>query len=430
VGGRKAGMTLFVAGLSHRTAPVDVREQLAVEDDKLRELLRDLQVAGPVEEIVILSTCNRVEVYGVAAGIAEARSVAFRQLCRYRGLDLAKIEPYLYTYEDDEAVRHAFRVASSLDSMVVGEPQIGGQVKDAFALAQASETVGPMLHRLFTHAFAVAKKVRTETEVARHAVSVSFAAVELAKKIFEGLEGKSVLLVGAGKMGTLAARHLVAHGAFPIYVANRAWARPQDMARALSGTAVAFEELDTALGAVDIAITSTGAREPLIRVERVQRVMRERRGRPLFFIDIAVPRDVEAEVNRLDDVYCYDIDDLRQVVDANLRERLREAQRAEGLVEREVAKFATRLRDAEVVPTIVSLRERLEAIRRSEVEKTLARLGDSSPQTREAIDALSAAIVNKILHAPITKLRESSRAGAARSWTELVHELFGLGRKS
>jgi glutamyl-tRNA reductase len=423
-------VTLFAAGLSHRTAPVDVREELAVEEHKLREVLRDLVADGRLEEVVILSTCNRVEVYGVAASTAEARNLAFSYLCRYRGLEPVKIDPYLYTYEDAEAVRHAFRVASSLDSMIVGEPQIGGQVKDAFALAQTTETVGPMLHRLFTQAFAVAKKVRTETEIARHAVSISFAAVELAKKIFEGLEGKSVLLVGAGKMGTLAARHLVQHGAFPIYVVNRTWSRAQDMARALSGTAVPFEELEGAVGAVDIVITSTGAREPLVRVDMVQRVMHDRRKRPLFFIDIAVPRDVDAEVNRLDNVYCYDIDDLRQVVDANLRERLREAQRAEALVEREVAKFVARLRDAEVVPTIVSLRERLETIRRSEVEKTLSRLGDSSPQTREAIEAVSAAIVNKILHAPITKLRESSRDGAGRSWTELVHELFGLGRKA
>jgi glutamyl-tRNA reductase len=422
-------VTLFVAGLSHKTAPVDVREQLAVEEDKLRELLCDLQATGTLQEVVILSTCNRVEVYGVAATTAEARGLAFRQLGRYRGVDPGDLEAYLYTHEDADAIRHVFRVASSLDSMVIGEPQIGGQVKQAFTLAQHSETVGPTLHRLFTQAFAVAKKVRTETDIARHAVSISFAAVELAKKIFEGLQGKSVLLVGAGKMGTLAARHLVQQGAFPVYVANRTWVRAQEMARALSGTAVPFEQLETAMTAVDIVITSTGAREPLVRLDMVERVMHGRRGRPLFFVDIAVPRDVDADVNRLDDVYCYDIDDLRQVVDANLRERLREAHRAEAIVEREVAKFAARLRDAEVIPTIVSLRDRLEAIRKTEVEKTLARLADSSPETREAIEALSAAIVNKILHAPITKLRESSREGAGRSWTELVHELFGLGRK-
>ncbi len=423
-------MALFVAGLNHRTAPVELREQLAVEEDKLRELLRDAQSAGVADELVIVCTCNRVEIYGVAEVPGEARAAVFRRLCRQRGIDPATVEPVLYTHLDSDAVHHAFRVAASLDSMMVGEPQILGQVKDGFALAQSCETVGPTLHTLFTQAFAVAKKVRTETEIGHHAVSVSFAAVELARKIFSGLGGKAVLLVGAGEMGELAARHLVEQGAFPIYVANRTWSRAHDMARALSGTALPFDELATALASVDIVITSTGAPEPVISRETVQAIMHGRRGRPLFFIDIAVPRDVEATVNTLDDVYCYDIDDLKQVVDANIRERAREAQRAEILVEREVAKFRARLSDVEVIPTIVSLRERLEGIRAGEVRKALARLPDASPETRAAMEALSSAIVNKILHAPITKLRESSRAGAGRSWTELVHELFGLGRRS
>src|SRR5262245_48641746 len=422
-------MALFVAGLSHKNAAVELREQLAVDEDKLRELLRDIAGAGVVREAIILSTCNRVEVYAVAEVPGEARAATFRQLCRHRGVETAAVEAALYTYAEGDAVRHAFRVASSLDSMVIGEPQILGQVKDAFALAQSCETVGPALHSLFSQAFAVAKKVRTETEIARHAVSVSFAAVELAKKIFAGLEGKAVLLVGAGKMSELAARHLVEQGVFPVYVTNRTWPRAQEMARALSGTAVPFDELSTALAAVDIVVTSTGAPEPVIRRETVQRVMHGRRGRPLFFIDIAVPRDVEATVGTLEDVYCYDIDDLKQVVDANLRERVREAYRAEALVEREVAKFLARLGDVEVIPTIVSLRERLEAIRTGEVKRTLARLPDATLETREAIEAMSTAIVNKILHAPITKLRESSRAGSPRSWLELVHELFGLGRR-
>jgi len=422
-------MALFVAGLSHRNAPVELREQLAVDEDKLRELLRDVAATGVVREALILSTCNRVEVYAIADVPGEARTATFRQLCRHRGVEPASVETVLYTHADGEAVRHAFRVASSLDSMMIGEPQILGQVKDAFALAQSCETVGPALHTLFTQAFTVAKKVRTETEIARHAVSVSFAAVELAKKIFAGLDGKAVLLVGAGKMSELAARHLIEQGAFPLYVANRTWARAQELARALAGTAVPFDELATALATVDIVITSTGAPEPVIRREFVQPLVHGRRGRPLFFIDIAVPRDVEDSVNTLDGVYCYDIDDLKQVVDANIRERLREAHRAEALVEREVAKFLARLGDVEVIPTIVSLRERLEIIRSGEVKRTLARLPGATPETREAIEALSAAIVNKILHAPITKLRESSRAGSPRSWLELVHELFGLGRK-
>ena len=423
-------MTLFVAGLSHRNAPVALREQLAVEEDKLRELLRDVQLTGAVGEALILSTCNRVEVYGVAEVPGEARAVTFHRLCRYRGIDPGTVDPLLYTHLDREAVLHAFRVASSLDSMMIGEPQILGQVKDAFALAHACEAVGPILHRLFSQAFAVAKKVRTETEIARHAVSVSFAAVELAKKIFAELDGRAVLLIGAGKMGELAAKHLVDQGAFPVYVANRTWARAQELARALAATAVPFDEIPTALATVDIVITSTGAPEPIVRRDAVQRVLHGRRARPLFFIDIAVPRDVEAAVDTLQGVYRYDIDDLKQVVDANIRERVREAQRAETLVEREVAKFVTRARDAEVIPTIVSLRERLEAIRVAEVQKTLARLPGASAETREAVDALSTALVNKILHTPITKLRESSRAGAGRSWMELVHELFGLGGRA
>jgi glutamyl-tRNA reductase len=419
-------MGLFVAGLNHRTAPVELREPLAVEEDKLRELLRDVLAAGVIDEIVVLSTCNRVEAYGVAEVPGEARAAVFRRLCRHRGLDASAVEAMLYTHLEGDAVHHAFRVSASLDSMMVGEPQILGQVKDAFALAQACETVGPTLHTLFTQAFAVAKKVRTETEIGRHAVSVSFAAVELARKIFAGLGGRSVLIVGAGKMSELAARHLVEHGAFPIYVTNRTAARAQEMARALSGTAVPFDELPTALASVDIVITSTAAPEPIITRAMVERIVHGRAARPLFFIDIAVPRDVEASVETLDGVYCYDIDDLKQVVDANIRERAREAHRAESLVEREVAKFRARMSDVEVIPTIVSLRERLEGIRTGEVKKALSRLPDASPETRAALEALSTAIVNKILHVPITKLRESSRAGAGRSWTELVHELFGL----
>jgi len=423
-------MALFAAGVSHKNAPVALREQLAVDDDKLRELLRDALAAGVVREAVMLSTCNRVEVYGVAEAPGAARTAVFATLCRQRGVPPAIVESLLYMHEEDDAIRHAFRVAASLDSMMIGEPQILGQVKDAFALAQACEAVGPALHTLFTHAFAVAKRVRTETEIARHAVSVSFAAVELAKKIFAGLSGRAVLLLGAGKMGELAAKHLVEQGAFPIYVVNRTWSRAQDMARALSGTAVPFDELAAALAAVDIVVTSTGAPTPIVTRDMVARVMHGRGARPLFFIDIAVPRDVEAGVDALEDVYCYDIDDLKQVVDANIRERLREAQRAETLVEREVAKFRARLGDVEVIPTIVSLRERLEEIRTGEVRKTLARLPDATPETRAAIEALSAAIVNKVLHAPITKLRESSRAGSHRSWLEVVHELFALGRRA
>lgn len=420
---------LFVTGVSHKTAPIAVREQLAVEEDKLREILLDIHARGIFSEVMILSTCNRVEVYGVADVPGEARALAFRRLGQQRGLDLAVVDPMLYTKSGTEAVRHCFQVAASLDSMIIGEPQILGQVKEAFALAQSCQTVGPLLHRLLSQAFAVAKKVRTETDLARHAVSVSYAAVELARKIFGGLEGKAVLLIGAGKMGELAARHLVDHGAFPIFVANRTWPRAQEMARVLAGTPVPFDEWPETLMAVDIVITSTGAPEPIVRKGDVEQGLHARRSRPLFFIDIGVPRDVEPSVNELEAVFCYDIDDLRQVVESNVRERLREAQKAEAVVEREVARFLARARDLEVVPTIVSLRERFETIRRSELEKALVNLPSADPPTRRAIESLSQSIVNKILHTPIVKLRESSRSGHGRSWTEMVHELFGLGRE-
>ena len=419
---------LFVAGLSHRTAPIAVREQLVVDEDKLREILADLTGRGTCTEVMILSTCNRVEVYGVAEVAGEARGAAFRQMGAHRGIGLSTLEPLLYSMDGAEAVHHAFRVASSLDSMVLGEPQILGQVKDAFALAQSCRTVGPVLHSLMSQAFAVAKRVRSDTEVGRHAVSVSFAAVELARKIFDGLDGRSVLLVGAGEMGELAARHFQDQGMLPLFVANRTAGRAQALARDLAGTAVPFEELASVMGQVDIVITSTAAGEIIVTAAEVARVLPGRRGRPLFFIDISVPRNVDPAVNDLENVFVYDVDDLRSVVEANLRERKRRAQQAESLVEREVTKFADRLRSLEVVPTIVSLREKLEEIRRAELGRTLARLPGADEATRQALEALSQGIVNKILHAPTVKLRDSSKAGHGHRWIEVISELFGLGK--
>ncbi|HEV3347964.1 MAG TPA: glutamyl-tRNA reductase [Methylomirabilota bacterium] len=417
---------LFVAGMNHRTAPVAMREQLALEEEKIREILADLSGRGLVQEVMILSTCNRVEVYGVAAVPGEARSQAFSRLGSHRGVAWRELEPLLYTATGDEAALHAFRVAASLDSMVLGEPQILGQVKDAFALAQSVGTAGPVLHALMSQAFSAAKRVRSETLVGRLAVSISYAAVELARRIFEGLEGKAVLLVGAGEMSELAARHLIDHGALPIYVANRTWSRAQELARGLGGVPVPFDQLEATMARVDIVITSTAAPEPVVTAAQVRAALHARRGRPLFFIDIAVPRNVEPAVNDLEGAFCYDIDDLRAVVESNLKERQREAQRAQVLLEREVDKFVGRLQQLEVVPTIVSLREKLEAIRRAELERALARLPGAAEDTRRVMDALSQAIVNKVLHAPMVKLKDSSRAGHGRRWTEMISELFGL----
>jgi glutamyl-tRNA reductase len=420
------GTTLFVAGLNHRTAPVAVREQRAVEEGKIRGIRVGVTGRGLLDEVLIVSTCNRLEVYGVAAVPAEARTAAFGRLGSHRGLHWRDLEPLVYTVTGDEAALHAFRVAASLDSMVLGEPQILGQVKDAFALARSAGTAGPVLHALMNQAFSAAKRVRSETEVGRLAVSISYAAVELARKIFDGLEGRAVLLVGAGEMSELAARHLVDHGALPLYVANRTWSRAQDLARGLGGIAVPFEHLEATLALVDIVITSTAAPEPIVTVRQARAALQVRRGRPLFFIDIAVPRNVEPAVNDLENAFCYDIDDLRAVVEANLKERQREALRAQALLEGEVVKFVGRLRQLEVVPTIVSLREKLEAIRRTELERALGRLPGAGEETRRVMEALSQAIVNKVLHAPMVKLKDSSRAGHARRWTEMISELFGL----
>jgi len=422
--------TVFVAGLSHRSAPIEIREQLALEDDKLREVLQDIAGRGVCSELMILSTCNRVEVYGVAEVPGEAHGAAFRRMTAQRGMDFHALEPLIYTKTGADAILHAFRVAASLDSMVLGEPQILGQVKDAFALAQSCRVVGPTLHALMSQAFAVAKRVRTETEIGRFAVSVSFAAVELARKIFGSLDGKTVLLIGAGEMGELAARHLQDQGTLPVYVANRTWSRAQELARDLAGTAVRYEDFRPMMAEVDIVITSTAAPEPIIRVGDVEAALRARHERPLFFIDIAVPRNVEPAVNDLDNAFCYDVDDLRSVVESNMRERQREAHRGEILVEREVGKFAERLKDLEVVPTIVSLREKLEEIRRGEVARALGRLPGADEATKQALETLSQAIVNKVLHGPTVKLRDSSRAGHGRRWVEVISEMFGLAPKS
>ena len=420
--------TVFVAGMSHRTAPVEVREQLALEDDKLREVVAALAAQGTAAELMILSTCNRVEVYGVAEAPGEARAAAFRQLGAHRGVGLPSIEPHLYAHSGEEAVRHAFRVAASLDSLVIGEPQILGQVKDAFALAQSCQTVGPVLNALMSQAFRVAKRVRTETEVGRLAVSVSSTAVELARKIFGRLDGKAVLLVGAGEMAELAARLLMEAGAMPLYVANRTLARARELAATLAGIAVPFEQTATVMAEVDIVIAAPAAPEPVVRVTEVRAALAARRSRPLFLIDLGVPRNVEAAVNALDGVFAYDVDDLEQVVESNRRERQREARRAEIMVEGEVGRFLRRLQDVEVVPTIVSLKEKLEAIRRGELDKALARLPGASAEMRAVLEALSQAIVNKVLHAPVVKLRDSSRDGHGRRWTEVVSEIFGLRR--
>jgi glutamyl-tRNA reductase len=420
--------SLFVTGLSYRTAPIEVREQLAVNERDLGDALRWLHTNGALREVLLLSTCNRLELWGAAGDAARAAETAFAMLCRDRGVDPLLFGHAVYTRVGPDAIKHGFRVAASLDSLVLGEPQILGQVKAAYAAAVASGTVGALLHRFMTQAFSAAKRVRTETELGRHAVSVSSAAVELANKIFGDLADRTALLIGAGTMGELAARHLADAGIATLYVANRTWSRAVELAAALDAVALPFERCVDALADIDIVVTSAAAPEPIIRAADVRRVL-GRRTRPLFFIDIAIPRNVAADVAELGNVYCYDVDDLGQVVEANARERTREAERAETLLDREAASFAASLSTLQAVPTIVSLREKLEGIRREELERVFARPGANAPEVREALEAMSARIVNKILHGPLACLHAGSRDGRAVELIASVRELFALDQR-
>ncbi|MFQ5895592.1 MAG: glutamyl-tRNA reductase, partial [Nitrospinota bacterium] len=381
------------------------------------------------EERLILSTCNRVEVYGRAADFEAGVEGVRRFLSEYHSFPLKQLDGHLYALPDGEAVRHLFRVASSLDSMVVGEPQILGQVKEAYRVARKEGHTGPLLNQLFERAFAVAKQVRARTGIAERAVSVGYAAVELAKKIFGDLRGRAVLLVGAGEMSELAARHLVGQGAETVVVASRTLERARELADALGGRAVPFGNISLELAAADIVISSTGAPHYVLRKEMVQEALHLRRGTPMFLIDIAVPRDVAPEVNELDDVYLYDIDDLQGVVEANLEQRAQEAQEAEAIVEREAEAFLRwgQAQD-EVVPTVVALRQKIETFRQRELQKTLRKLKELAPEEREAVEALSRALAAKFLHDPTVRLKHKAQGGGGYDYLRIARDLFDLDR--
>ncbi len=417
-------MQLSLVGLSHHTAPIEVRERLHFPEKDLPAALHALAERDAVEEAIILSTCNRVEILARLADDADARTLLGDFLSRQRRVARDLLEKHLYHHSQREAVRHVFRVAASLDSMIVGEPQVLGQVKAAYATGRAVGTVGGILDEVLVHAFATAKKVRTETGVASSAVSVSYAAVELARKIFGSLEGKTVFLIGAGKMSELAARHLRRSGARAIFVANRTLARAQELAKELGGETVRFDELLSFVSRADIVISSTGSPVYIIKKEHGARFLAERRNRPMFFIDIAVPRDIDPALNKLNNIFLYDIDDLQQVVEANLRQRQREALRAEEIVEREVDRLLGRLKRLEVAPTIAALQEHLHGLRQQELER--ARLRDLSSEQRAAVEEMTRRLVNKILHGPIAELKRLPQEPNGLKLAEFARRLFRL----
>lgn len=426
-------MNLVLVGLNHKTAPVEVRECLAAEGEAAEPRLGELASLEGVREALLISTCNRVEVLALAEEPAAAGAVA-DWLARGRVVGEDQVRQALYVHHGQEAVRHLFRVASSLDSLVVGEPQILGQIKEAYRAAAAAGTSRAVLNRLLHKTFQVAKRVRTETSIGGAAVSISFAAVELAKKIFDELAGLTVLLVGAGEMAELAAEHLMAQGVARTLVANRTLERAVELAERFAGAgagagrAFGLADLPEVLAEADIVITSTGSPAPVIGPETARRAVRRRRGRPVFFIDIAVPRDVETAVGGLDGCFLYDIDDLSQVVEANRQARQGEAARAERIVAEEVVKFGRWLESLEVVPTIAALNQKAEQIREAELARTLSDL-ELSPQEAAHLDSLTRAVVKKLLHDPIMFLKEGAHAKSSQTRREqlaLVRRLFGL----
>jgi glutamyl-tRNA reductase len=403
-------MSIVLIGVNHKTAPIELRERLAISSCDLPEATHALAAVPGVTECMILSTCNRVE---ILAAVNSPSTDLTGFLYQHFGLDPALLAPHLYEHRDREAVEHLFRVAASLDSMVVGEPQILGQVKEAYAVARASGTVACQLEHLLQSAFAAGKKVRSETEIGANSVSIASVAVELARKIFGSLEGRTVMLVGAGKMSELAARHLVQQGAGTILVANRTPERARCMAESFGGRVIPMEQLYETASQADIVISSTGAPHPIFRREHGQAFMSRRRNRPMFFIDIAVPRDVDPEMGKLEGIFVYDIDDLQQVAAAHLSERSREATDAEALIAAEVERFHQRLLTVNVAPAIVALQHQAEEIRQAELKRVQARLGPMSAEQIAAVEALTRGLVNKFLHPPMQALKQAARENDA-----------------
>jgi glutamyl-tRNA reductase len=421
---------IFLLGLNHKTAPVEIRECLAFSAPESANAMASLRQHWAIREIILFSTCNRVEILYVAQDNDAALSAVKSFLSEYKKLPADQFENSLYLYSGAEAVGHLFRVAASLDSMMVGEPQILGQTKTAFRTATEEKSTGVILNRLLHRTFSVAKRIRTETGIGDHAVSISYAAIELSRKIFGSLNGKKVLLIGAGEMAELAVEHLIRNRAAEIWVANRTFTRAVELAERYRGKAIRFEEIADALAVVDIIISSTGAPGFVVLPSHVKAVMRDRKNRPLFFIDIAVPRDIDPAVNRITNTYVYDIDDLKDVVDENIEDREREALKAERLVEEAVLQFERWYNSLQVVPTIVALRQKMEAIADAEIDRTLQGIVHLTDTDREAFSRMKTALINKMLHHPTIFLKRKDVHGDMAVYIDAVRRLFHLDEDS
>jgi glutamyl-tRNA reductase len=421
---------LLIVGISHETAPVELRERVDFQARGLADALRALAGRGSTREVVVVSTCNRAELYAACDDAAATRADLVRFFGDFNQVPQTDLSSHVYDRVDLDAARHLFRVAAGLDSLVVGEPQILGQVKDAHTVATQTQTVGPILNRLFHASFGVGKRVRTETALGSGAVSVSFAAVSLARKIFGDLAGHSVVVLGAGEMGKLTARHMKSQGVQHVTIVSRTMAHAARTAEAIGGAnAAPWDDMDAVMSASDIVITATGAASPILTKARVEAIMRPRRNRPLFVIDIAMPRDVEAAAGEIEQVFLYNIDDLQAAVRENLARRASEVARAEAIVREEVDKFAAWLRSRGAIPTVVALRQRFETIRRAELERLEFKLASLPPDARARVDEITHLIVEKLLLTPTEQLKALGDADASVSYAEALTRLFGLSEQ-
>ncbi|MEE9253123.1 MAG: glutamyl-tRNA reductase [Thermodesulfobacteriota bacterium] len=419
-------LRIVVVGLTHQTAPVEIRERFSFNKASLQSGLERLQSKANVEECAILSTCNRVEVYAVSSDTEACAEDITAFLSEYHDVPPEQFAPYLNVMNGGTAVKHLFRVSSSLDSMVLGEPQILGQTKEAYSAAQSAGTTGLILNRLFHMAFFIAKKVRYNTKIGSQAVSVSYVAVELAKRIFDDLEERTTLLIGTGDMGELTAKHLISAGIKDLVIASRTFESARTLASELKGTPIKIEEVHYYLSKVDILITATGSSDFIIKRNHVTDALKLRRNEPMFMIDIAVPRDIDPRVGEIGNVYLYDIDDLNGVLDDNLKIRRKYAEIAEEIAEQGVKYYETWLDGLKVVPTIISLQQKFESIKTSEVEKALAKMDTLSEREKEIIEAMASGIIGKILHSPLTKLKRKASKSLGALYSNTVNELFEL----
>ncbi len=419
-------MKLLVTGLNHKSASVELRERVSFTEQELPDILKKLISIQEINELIILSTCNRTEFYIVTDEAEKVEKEVKLFINNTRSIDPDTLSAHMYTYTDRKAVEHVFRVASSLDSMVIGEAQILGQIKNAYKIASFNSTTGPILNRLMHRSFSIAKKVRTDTSIGFYSVSVSSVAVELAKKIFGLLSGKSIMLMGAGEMAEDAARYLRESGATELIVASRTFEHAAQLAEKLNGRAIEFEELYNQLLDLDIIICSTSADHYLITYDHMHKIMKGRQHKPLFFIDISVPRNIESSISDIEGVFLFDIDDLKGAANKNLKEREKASHEAETLIEEEVNKFINWIGELSLVPAIVSLKSKFEAVRQEELKEAITKLKNPSEKEIGIMDAMSRGIINKLLHDPIATIKNEHKKGEVLKYIDSIKRLFNI----